>query len=312
MESNKKLISFVVPVYYEEDCIHQFIKEVDVEIEKLETYDFEFVFIDDGSRDQTVDILKDYCAKRKDIKLVEFSYNHGKELAVTAGIANSNGDYLIYMDPDLQDPPKEIPRLLKKIEEGFDVVYGIRTEKIDSFLNKLYSKIFWNSLNYLTGLDIPKGIAVYRIFNRRFADEFLAYTEQNRFIEGLFLKVGLNSSTIEVDQRERFAGKSKFNFKRKMNLAFTAMIDFSDIPLKLCVKTGFIISFLGGLILTLILVLFFVGVEFKAGWPSIAGLIILGLGVNLTFLGAIGRYVGKIYSETKRRPLFSIKNKYNL
>lgn len=307
-----KLISFVVPVFYEEDCIDQFIKEVDLEIANLPQYSFEYVFIDDGSQDKTVEIIKEYCEKRPEVKLIELSYNHGKEAAVTAGIENANGDFIIYMDPDLQDPPVEIPRLVAEIEKGFDIVYGVRKEKKDSFINKIYSKIFWTSLNYLTGLDIPKNLAVYRIFNKKFAQEFLKYRERNRFIEGIFLTVGLKSATLPVSQRVRFAGKSKFNFKKKMNLALTAMIDFSDKPLKICIKTGFLVSLLGFFILLSIISLIVFGMEFQAGWPSLAGMIILGLGINLTFLGVIGKYVGKVYSETKQRPLFSIKEKHNL
>lgn len=307
-----KLISFVVPVFYEEDCIDQFIKEVDHEIDNLPQYSFEYIFIDDGSQDKTVEIIKGYCEKRPEIKLIELSYNHGKEAAVTAGIENSNGDFTIYMDPDLQDPPIEIPRLIAEIEKGFDIVYGVRKEKKDSFINKIYSKIFWTSLNYLTGLNIPKNLAVYRIFTKKFTHEFLKYQEKNRFIEGIFLTVGLKSTTLPVSQRVRFAGKSKFNFKKKMNLAFTAMIDFSDKPLKICIKTGFLVSVIGFFILLSILGLIVFGMEFQAGWPSLAGLIILGLGINLTFLGVIGKYVGKVYSETKQRPLFSIKEKHNL
>jgi len=307
-----KLISFVVPVFYEEDCIDQFIKEVDYEISNLPQYSFEYVFIDDGSQDKTVEIIKEYCEKRPEVKLVELSYNHGKEAAVTAGIENANGDFVIYMDPDLQDPPVEIPRLIEEIEKGFDIVYGVRKEKKDSFINKIYSKIFWTSLNYLTGLDIPKNLAVYRVFNKKFAYEFLKYRERNRFIEGIFLTVGLKSATLPVSQRVRFAGKSKFNFKKKMNLALTAMIDFSDKPLKICVKIGFLVSVIGFFILLSIICLIAFGMEFQAGWPSLAGLIILGLGINLTFLGVIGKYVGKVYSETKQRPLFSIKEKHNL
>jgi polyisoprenyl-phosphate glycosyltransferase len=307
-----KLISFVVPVFYEEDCIDQFIKEVDQEIANLPQYSFEYIFIDDGSQDKTVEIIKGYCDRRFEIKLVELSYNHGKEAAVTAGIKNANGDFTIYMDPDLQDPPVEIPRLIAEIEKGFDIVYGIRKDKKDSFINRIYSKIFWTSLNYLTGLDIPKNLAVYRIFNRKFAQEFLKYEERNRFIEGIFLTVGLKSTTLPVSQRVRFAGKSKFNFNKKMNLALTAMIDFSDKPLKICITTGCTVSVMGFSILVSILGLAIFGMEFQAGWPSLAGLIILGLGINLIFLGVIGKYVGKVYSETKQRPLFSIKEKHNL
>jgi len=273
--------------------------------------DYEYVFVDDGSKDRTVEIIKEEAKKDSRIKLVVFSYNHGKASAVSAAIANATGDYLLYMDPDLQDPPAEIPRFLEEIEKGYDFVWGIRKEKMDSFINKQFSKIFWGTLNKFTGLNIPKGIAVMRIFNREFADEFLKYTETNRFIEGIFINISKNWTTIEIGQRERFAGTSKFNFKRKMQLAFDAIFDFSELPLKMTVKFGMSLIVLGlvGLFVLLISKLFFI--EFQAGWPSIIASIVLVFGLQLFFMGIISLYIGRIYKEVKNRPLYSIKEKIN-
>lgn len=305
-----KKLSLVVPVYYEQEVILQFLKETKEELEKL-PIDYEYVFVDDGSKDRTVEIIKEEGKKDNRIKLVVFSYNHGKASAVSAAIANASGDYLLYMDPDLQDPPAEIPRFLEEIEKGYDFVWGIRKEKMDSFINKQFSKIFWGTLNKFTGLNIPKGIAVMRIFNREFADEFLKYTETNRFIEGIFINISKNWTTIEIGQRERFAGTSKFNFKRKMQLAFDAIFDFSELPLKMTVKFGMSLIVLGlvGLFVLLISKLFFI--EFQAGWPSIIASIVLVFGLQLFFMGIISLYIGRIYKEVKNRPLYSIKEKIN-
>jgi len=305
-----KKLSLVVPVYYEQEVILQFLKETKEELEKL-PIDYEYVFVDDGSKDRTVEIIKEEGKKDSRIKLVVFSYNHGKASAVSAAIANATGDYLLYMDPDLQDPPAEIPRFLEEIEKGYDFVWGIRKEKMDSFINKQFSKIFWGTLNKFTGLNIPKGIAVMRIFNREFADEFLKYTETNRFIEGIFINISKNWTTIEIGQRERFAGTSKFNFKRKMQLAFDAIFDFSELPLKMTVKFGMSLIALGlvGLFVLLISKLFFI--EFQAGWPSIIASIVLVFGLQLFFMGIISLYIGRIYKEVKNRPLYSIKEKIN-
>jgi glycosyltransferase involved in cell wall biosynthesis len=215
------------------------------------------------------------------------------------------------MDPDLQDPPVEIPRFLEEIESGYDLVWGIRKEKKDSFINKQFSKIFWGTLNKFTGLNIPKGIAVMRMFNREFADEFLKYNETNRFIEGIFIVISKKWKTIEITQRERFAGTSKFNFKRKMHLAFDAIFDFSELPLKMVVRFGVFLILFGvmGLFLLLILELFFI--DFQSGWPSIIAIIAIGFGVLLFFLGIVSLYVGRIYKEVKNRPLYSVKEKIN-
>jgi len=306
-----KKLSLIVPVYFEQDCIDQYLKETIPVLESLQV-DWEIVFIDDGSKDKTVEIIKGYSKKLNGIKLIEFSYNQGKQAAVSAGIRYASGDYLLYMDPDLQDPPDEIPLFVSKILEGYDLVFGIRKEKIDSWINKIYSKIFWGTLNEFTGLDIPKGLAVMRIFSRRFADKFLEYSEQNRFIEGIFIHIGMKRTEIEVSQRKRFAGKSKFNFRRKMDLAFNAIFDFSELPLKLAVNLGISLSFLGLISLILIAYIKLFVFDFSAGWPSIFSAIVLSLGLQLFFIGIAAIYIGKIYKESKGRPLFSIKELTNL
>lgn len=304
------MLSLVVPVYFEEDCICQFINEVDAELTKNQI-NYEIVFVDDGSKDRTAAIIKNEIEKNKRIRLVEFSYNHGKESAVTAGITYARGDYLLYMDPDLQDPPDEIMNFVNKIQEGYDLVFGVRREKKDTFINSLMSKVFWFVLDKFTGLSLPRPLAVMRIFNRRFADKFLEYREANRFIEGIFMDIGMKRTEILVSQRERFAGVSKFNFQRKMRLAMKAIFDFSELPLKLVTRLGFffvIFSLLGaaGVVFAK---LFYV--DFQAGWPSIIAVQFFGIGLQLFSLGVIGKYVGNIYRESKRRPLFSVKELTN-
>jgi len=307
----QKKLSLVVPVYFEEECILQFIRETEVVLKTL-NLEFEIVFIDDGSTDRTVDLIKEQAVSKSFIKLIELSYNHGKQSAVTAGITYATGDYLLYMDPDLQDPPVEIPRFVEEIGKGYDLVFGIRKEKVDGLLNKLFSRIFWGVLEKFTGLKIPKGLAVMRIFNRKFANKFLEYPEQNRFIEGIFMHIGMKRSTLQIAQRERFAGKSKFNFKRKMRLAFDAIFDFSEIPLKIAVRLGFILFLLGFLYLIGIVIAKLFIIDFQLGWPSIMGAIIIASGLQLFFIGIAALYIGRTYKESKKRPLFSIKELTNI
>jgi dolichol-phosphate mannosyltransferase len=306
-----KLLSLVVPVYFEEAVILQFIKETTIELEKLD-YNYEIVFIDDGSTDETVSLIKNEAKENTKIKLLELSYNHGKQAAVTAGIHYAKGDYLLYMDPDLQDPPNEISKFVSKIEEGYDLVFGVRKEKKDTLKNKMFSKIFWGILEKFTGLKIPTGLAVMRIFNREFANRFIKYEEQNRFIEGLFMHIGMKQTSISIEQRERFAGVSKFNFKRKMELALDAIFDFSEKPLKMAIKIGLMFIFIGlsSLIIIVFSKLFFI--DFQTGWASIISTIVFAMGIQLFFMGIIAIYIGKIYKESKSRPLFSIKDITNL
>ncbi len=310
--NRSKLISLIVPVYFEEECVQQYINEVDA-VMQINQYEYEIVFIDDGSTDRTCELIKSNIETNKSLRLLELSYNHGKQSAVTAGIDHAKGDYLIYMDPDLQDPPEEIPNFIQSMEQGnYDLIFGVREEKKDTLINRIYSKLFWATLETFTGLKIPKGLAVMRIFNRTFADEFMKYSEQNRFIEGIFLKIRMNYSTIQIGQRERFAGKSKFNFKRKMELAINAIFDFSEIPLKITLRIGLVLSLLGFLSIILVVFLKLFLLDFQAGWPSLFSLIVLVSGVQLFFMGIIARYIGNIYKESKRRPLYSIKRKTNV
>jgi polyisoprenyl-phosphate glycosyltransferase len=305
------LLSLVVPIYFEEECISQFIREVDNEL-SANQINYEIIFIDDGSEDRTVEIIKVEIERNQRIRLIELSYNHGKESAFTAGITYARGDYLLYMDPDLQDPPDEIMNFINKLQEGYDLVFGVRKERKDRFLNILMSKLFWFVLDKFTGLALPRPLAVMRIFNRKFADKFLEYREANRFIEGIFMDIGMKRTEILVSQRARFAGVSKFNFSRKMKLAFKAIFDFSELPLLLVTRLGTFFVFLSLLGVMYVVVAKIIFTDFQAGWPSVIVMQIFGIGLQLFFLGVIGKYVGNIYRETKRRPLFSVKELTNL
>jgi dolichol-phosphate mannosyltransferase len=307
----KKLLSLVVPVYFEQECIEQFVDETQRVLDAL-PLEYEIVFVDDGSTDETVCRIRRRAQGDQRIKLIEFSYNHGKAAAVSAGIRYARGDYLLYMDPDLQDPPLEIPRFVAEIEKGYDLVFGVRRAKKDTLLNRLASQLFWYTLDKLTNLKLPKGLAVMRIFNRRFAEQFLKYSEQNRFIEGIFMHIGMKQATLEIEQRDRFAGVSKFNFRRKFNLAFNAILDFSDLPLKIAVRLGLAISGLGILAIMVVIVLKLTLVDFQAGWPSLVSVMATGFGLQTFFTGLSALYIGRIYRETKRRPLFSISEYTNI
>lgn len=304
-------LSLVVPVFFEEECILQFIRETRAVLETL-PLEYEYVFVDDGSKDNTVALIMEEAAKDKKIKLIVFSYNQGKQAAVSAGIRYASGDYLLYMDPDLQDPPEEIPRFWEEIHKGYDLVFGVRKEKKDSLINRLMSWVFWSVLERFTGLKLPKGLAVMRIFNRNFARQFLEYREQNRFIEGIFMHIGKKRTQILINQRERFAGTTKFRFRKKMQLAFDAILDFSEIPLKMAVRMGLGFVALGILSLIAIVILKVFFIDFQTGWPSLFSVVIFGTGMNLFFTGIAAIYIGKIYKEVKNRPLYSIDSIINI
>ena len=306
-----RLVSLVVAVFYEEECIDEFVDQVTAVLDGLGT-PWELVFVDDGSTDRTVEKIVERIERDPRVRLIELSRNHGKAFALTAGLAHARGSHVVCMDPDLQDPPEYIQRFTAKLDEGWDLVFGVRHEKQDSFLNRLFSRVFWFTLRRLTGLDLPVGLSTMRSMNRDFVDRFLEYGETNRFLEGMLMDVGLRRTQIDVPHRPRFAGKTKFNMRRKMKLAFDAICDFSDLPLRVASRVGVALTAIGLLSVVVVVVLRLFVMEFQLGWPSLFCLIVVGFGLNLFFLGVLGRYVGGIYREVKRRPIYSVRCRHNV
>lgn len=303
-------LSLVVALYFEEECVEEFVRRVNEALSQ-ETITYEFVFVDDGSEDRTVEIVTGLAGTHPNVKLIQLSRNYGKEVAVTAGIEHAAGKYIMMMDVDLQDPPDRIMDFYRKIEEGYDLVFGVRIERSDSFTNKVLSGLFWWFLNGLTGLKIPTGVAVMRIFNQQFAQEFLRYPERVRFIEGIFMSVGLRRTTLPVENNPRFAGSSKFNLRRRLKLAVSAILAFSNRPVELA--TGFGMSLLGlsaiaGLWLVVQKVFFGVGL---LGWTSTIVFVLFMGSVQIILLGIIGTYVGRIYQEVKARPIYTTQKRVN-
>jgi dolichol-phosphate mannosyltransferase len=216
------------------------------------------------------------------------------------------------MDADLQDPPEKIIDFVDELNKGYDLVFGIREERYGNPITKLMSETFWFVIRRMSGEKIPKGIAVMRIFSRRFADQFLKYGETNRFIEGIFMDISYKWTTLTIPHRKRFAGESKFNFSRKMALAIRAVLDYSDKPLEAVSIFGFAVFALGFIAAIFVLGLKIFGFDFKIGWPSMFTMLTMGFGIQLFLIGVIAKYIGNIYKEVKKRPLFSIKESTNL
>ena len=306
-----RLVSLVVPVYNEQECVGQFMNEVAAEMVQ-HGLKYEIIFVDDGSQDQTVSIICKEMASRIEVKLVELAFNHGKHAAVTAGIEHATGDVMIYMDPDLQDPPSEIISFVRKLDEGYDLVFGVREERHAGMVSRFGSQLFWWILDRFTGLKLPRPLAVMRGFNRAFANEFMRFREANRFIEGLFATAGLRQTQILIPQRPRFAGVTKFNFRRRLTLALNAILDYSDLPLRLGIRLGLILTTAGlGYAASLILAKIS-GATYQMGWPSMACMILIMGGMQLFCIGLIGVYLGKTYRESKRRPLYAVRARYGL
>ena len=304
-------LSLVVCLYFEEECVEEFIRQVRAALADVD-FEWELVFVDDGSRDRTVEIVTEIAAADPRIKLVVLSRNYGKEAAITAGVSHASGNVMILMDPDLQDPPDRILDFYNKCKSGYDLVWGIRQQQSRGISEAITSALFWKTLRKMTGLPIPVGVAVMRSFSRRFADAFLRFPEANRFIEGVFASIGLKTTQMEVENRPRFAGQSKFNFSKRMKLAFRAITAFSERPLVLTVGLG-VFGLMGSLTLALFFLIrklaFDVGL---LGWTSTVVVVVFMGSLNLVMVGLTGLYVGRIYREVKGRPVFLVQDRINV
>jgi dolichol-phosphate mannosyltransferase len=299
-------LSVLTTLYFEEECVAEFVRNIRLVLDPM-SIDYELIMVDDGSGDSTVKIVEELALADPRIKLVELSANCGKEAAITAGITYATGARIVMLDADLQDPPEFIPSFIEKLDEGYDLVFGLRDRKADTFSNVIFSRLFWALLNGMTGLAMPKNLAVMRIFTRRFADAFLAYPERSRFIEGIFMQIGMRRSYLVIPNRARFAGASKFNGVRKIRLALNAVVSFSDRPLKISIVMGSLMCLLSALVGVNAVVsklVFHVG---QLGWTSVITAITFVGGVQVVVLGVTGLYVGRIYSEVKQRPLFHVQ-----
>ena len=309
-----KKISIVIPMYYEEQVAKECYKRVTNVLKSIENYDYEIIFINDGSKDKTLDILEKLAQNDGKVKVISFSRNFGHQAAVTAGLKYVSGDAVIIMDADLQDPPELIPDMLKYWEKGYEVIYGKRkTRKGESAFKLLTAKMFYKTLNALSDVEIPKDTGDFRLVDRKVVDVINQMPEHNKFLRGLFSWVGFEQIPYEYERQERFAGKTKYPLKKMIKLASDGIMGFSTKPLKLVGGLG-IISIVISIIILIYAVLSY---TFKwnnltAGWTSIMVTMTFLSGIILLSLWMIGEYIIRIYSESKGRPQYIIKKKINI
>ncbi len=243
---SRPAVSIVAPTFRDSECIIELLGRVTAVL-RARNESYEIVLVDDGSGDETVPVALAQRSSHPELRVVELAFNHGKAAALTAGAAHARGACVVFMDSDLQDPPESIPALVHKVREGFDLVLTTRDNKSDSAINRLASALFWRFLRSFTGLALPDGLGTMRACSRAFIERFLEYNEVNRFVEGMFVHAGLRQAVIEVPHHPRFAGVSKFDARKKAALALTAVVAFSDVPLRACVKAGAFLVALGSL-----------------------------------------------------------------
>ncbi len=296
----------MVPAYNEVENLERLCEEV-VEHASKTDCDWELILVDDGSTDGSDELMRKLVAADNRIRFVQLSRNFGQQVAICAGLDVAEGDLIMLMDADLQDPADKIPDFIAKLDEGHDLVWGIRDARKDPLLSKLSSKIFWGTIRRLSGFAIPSNLAVMRIFNRRFLEEFKRFPERQKFIEGIFMWIGLRRTTLVVPHRPRYAGKTKYNLWSKLKLATNAITAFSDRPLTFAITLG-VLSSLGGLgALGYIVVRKVLFDAYLQGWVSQFGAVLLMGGIQLIFLGVIGKYISRLFNEVKRRPHYIVQ-----
>ncbi|MFM2226245.1 MAG: hypothetical protein RJA07_2447 [Bacteroidota bacterium] len=299
-------LSVVIPIFNEEEIIDQLISETVSAIEKI-TPDYEIILVDDGSKDSSVSKILANRKNNSKVKLVMLSRNFGHQSAYTAGLAHAKGNYIAMMDGDLQDPPAVIePMYLKCKNEDFDVVYGKRTERNESFNKKMSIKLFHIIFNKISKINAPSNVGNFSVMNKIALEALLAQTEKTRYLPGLRFFIGFNQGFVDYERPDRAAGEAKMNFSKLFSLAFNAIFSFSDFPIKLCIYAGLfgVISFM--VVLAISIVHKMMGIA-SPGWMSTLSSIYFFGSVQLVFLGIIGEYVYRIYIETQNRSIFIVK-----
>ena len=309
-----KKISVVVPMYYEEEVAKECYSRLKNILGKIENYNYEIIFINDGSKDKTLPILKEIAEKDKNVKIISFSRNFGHQCAVTAGLQYVTGDAIVIIDADLQDPPELIPEMLKLWEDGNEVIYGKRKSREgESRFKLLTASMFYKTLNALSDVEIPKDTGDFRLVDRKVVDVINSLPEHNKFLRGLFSWVGFKQTPFEYERKERFAGKTKYPLKKMLKLAKDGIFSFSTKPLKIVGTMG-IISIAISIIILIYAILSYIfdWNNLTAGWTSLMVTMTFLSGMILISLWMIGEYIGRIYDETKRRPQYIIEKTFNI
>ena len=301
-------ISIIVPVYNEEEAIKIFYDKITEVSAKMEA-DFEYIFVNDGSKDKTLEIAKEYAKKDSRVRFVSFSRNFGKEAAMYAGLQASTGDYVAIMDVDLQDPPDLIPEMYETLlTTDYDCVATKRkTRKGENPIISFFSRLFYKIINKMTKTEIVDGARDFRLMTRQMVDSILQVTEYNRFSKGIFSWVGFNTKWIAYDNIERSAGKTKWNFWKLFVYALDGITAFSTAPLMIATLAGILFCFLAFIMIIAIIVKTCLYGDPVSGWPSMVCIVLLVGGVQLFCLGIMGQYMSKEYMEIKNRPIYIVK-----
>ncbi|MCC6721616.1 MAG: glycosyltransferase family 2 protein [Bacteroidia bacterium] len=300
------MISVIVPIYNEEkNILPIFLRLVDslkITLEK-----FEIIFINDGSRDNSIFELKSLASRHEFVKFINFSRNFGHQIAVSAGLDMCKGDFAVIIDADGQDPPELIPVMYNKLKEGYEIVYARRNKrKGESVFKKITAKLFYRILSKLTSVDIPIDTGDFRIIKKKVVEHIKKMPEKQKFLRGQMAWLGFSQTYIEYDRNERLSGKTGYTLKKMLRLALDGITSFSNFPLRLATISGFLCAFAGFILILYTLYSRFILKDYEKGWSSLMITIIFLGGIQLIGIGIIGEYISRIYDNIRNRPLYII------
>ena len=307
-----KTISILIPAYNEAPVLDQLMTRLGNLAQNVKDYEFEFLFVNDGSKDKTLEIIKGFAEIDPRVSYVNLSRNFGKEIGMIAGLDHVTGDATVVIDADLQDPPELIPEMIKLWEEGYDDVYAKRKSRDgESWLKKFTSKMYYKTLQSITRIPIQEDTGDFRLLDRRVVEALKEFRESQRNTKAMFSWVGFHKKEILYDRDPRAAGETKWNYVKLIELAIDGITSFTTAPLRIATYSGIIVSALAFIyLLILVIRTIFFGTDL-AGYPSMMAVILFLGGVQLLSLGIIGEYVGRIFNETKQRPLYLIEEYHN-
>lgn len=302
-----KLLSIVVPCYNEQKSIHEMVRRLQTLCLRLDALEVEMIFVDDGSRDNTRSILRDLLAQDARIKIIGFARNFGHQIAVTAGVDAAAGDAVVVIDADLQDPPEVIVEMVEKWREGYDVVYGTRTDREGESAFKLATaRAFYRVLNRLSEMPIPVDTGDFRLISRNVADALRAMPERDRFVRGMVSWIGFKQVALPYSRAKRYAGESNYPLAKMIRFALDGILSFSTKPLQMSIAAGMLCASLAmcGILYALAMRLF--TNTWVEGWTALIIAVLFIGGVELISVGILGEYIGRIYHEIKSRPLYVV------
>jgi glycosyltransferase involved in cell wall biosynthesis len=303
-------LSIIIPIYNEEGNIDKLFSRLNQVIQKLNLKEVEYIFINDGSKDRSLELIKTLAKRESSVKYINLSRNFGHQIAVSAGLDNSKGDAVVIIDADLQDPPELIEDLYRKLREGNEVVYAKRRSRQgEGAMKKFTAKLFYRILRNVTAINIPVDTGDFRIIDRKIVDVLKNMSEQQKFLRGQISWIGFNQTYVEYDRDERYAGKTGYTYKKMARLALDGITSFSNFPLKFATIAGFVVSGISFFMILYALYSRFISKDYEPGWTSLMLAVLFIGGIQLIGIGIIGEYISRMSANIRNRPLYIIQEK---